>query len=219
MVPTAVALIDRSESTNTRRRSVSTPQRRLFLPTLVAALLLMVGTLPAIASAFATDLRGNPIKQLAPAGSKAVVLFFTASDCPIASRYIPEIQRLAKEFALAGVTVWFVYPNPGDTAHVVQAHHADYAITTQTALDTNQALMKLAHASVTPEAAILIPAGNGWREVYRGRIDDRYISLGDQRPTATHRDLEDGIRAVLKNQPVKQPGGPSVGCSIVPLQP
>jgi hypothetical protein len=60
------------------------------------------------------DLNGHPVEELAPAGSRAVVLFFTASDCPISNRYIPEIQRLAQEFGPRGVRVWFVYPNPGD---------------------------------------------------------------------------------------------------------
>jgi len=71
----------------------------------------------------------------------------------------------------------------------------------------------------TPEAAVFIPNGDQWRELYRGRIDDRYIDLGDERPAAMHRDLEEAIRAVLKNQPVLQPGGPAVGCSIIPLHP
>jgi hypothetical protein len=189
------------------------------MPALIVFLLLVFSTLPGVASGFATDLDGHPITHLAPAGSKAIVLFFTASDCPIASRYVPEIQAMAKEFASSGVYVWFVYPNPGDDAKVVHAHNVEYAITTRTALDTNQTLVKMAHARMTPEAAILVPDGDQWREVYRGRIDDRYRSIGDQRPKAMHHDLEEGIRALLKNQPVPQPGGPSVGCSIMPLQP
>jgi hypothetical protein len=36
-----------------------------------------------LALAMGVDLSGSPITQLAPAGTKAVVLFFAASDCPI----------------------------------------------------------------------------------------------------------------------------------------
>jgi thiol-disulfide isomerase/thioredoxin len=189
------------------------------MPAFITALLLMFAAAHATAAGLATDLSGQPIARLAPAGSRAVVLFFAASDCPISNRYVPEIQKLATEFAPDGVYIWFVYPNPGDNAKVVRAHNAEYAITTRTALDTNQTLVKMAHAGVTPEAAVLVPNGDQWREVYRGRIDDRYINLGTQRPAPTHHDLEDAIRAVLKNQPVPQSGGPAVGCTIIPLNP
>jgi hypothetical protein len=54
------------------------------------------------------------------------------------------------------------------------------------------------------------------REIYRGRVDDRYVSLGRERPFARKHDLEDAVRAILSNRPVPPPGGPPVGCSIVP---
>ena len=189
------------------------------MQSLITALFLMLATVPGRAAGFGTDLSGQPIAHLAPAGSRAVVLFFAATDCPISNRYIPEMQKLATELAPSGVYVVFVYPNPGDNAKVVKAHNLEYAINANTALDINQSLVKMAHVGATPESAVFIPNGSQWREVYRGRIDDRYLSLGDQRPQPTHHDLEDAIHAVLKNQPVPQPGGPPVGCSIIPLHP
>jgi hypothetical protein len=171
----------------------------------------------AMAAGIATDLNGRPVEQLAPPGVGAVVLFFAASDCPISNRYIPEVQRLAEEFHQ--VRFWFVYPNPGDDAKAIRAHNTQYAITTDTALDTRQDLVRMAHATTTPEAAVFVPLGGKLHEVYRGRIDDRYIALGRERPQALHHDLEEAIRAVLAAKPVPQPGGPPVGCAIMPLQP
>jgi AhpC/TSA family len=173
----------------------------------------------ATTTTLAVDLDGRPVTQLAPPGSRAVVLFFAASDCPISNRYVPEMQRLTRQFEPNGVRVWFVYPNPGDSAKVVRAHDQEFSITANTALDNKQSLMKMAHATTTPEAAVFIPERGGLHEVYRGRIDDRYLSLGTERPQATRHDLEDAIRAVLAGKPVPQPGGPPVGCSIVTLQP
>ena len=173
----------------------------------------------AMTTTLAVDLDGHPVTQLAPPGSRAVVLFFAASDCPISNRYIPEMQRLTRQFEPSGVRVWFVYPNPGDSAKVVRAHDQEFSITAHTALDTQQSLTRMAHATTTPEAAVFVPHGGGLHEVYRGRIDDRYLSLGTERPQATRHDLEDAIRAVLAGKPVPQPGGPPIGCSIVTLQP
>ena len=173
----------------------------------------------ATTTTLAVDLDGRPVTQLAPPGARAVVLFFAASDCPISNRYVPEMQRLTKQFEPSGVRVWFVYPNPGDTANVVRAHDLEFSITANTVLDNRQSLTRMAHATTTPEAAVFVPHGGELHEVYRGRIDDRYLSLGTERPQATRHDLEDAIRAVLAGKPVPQPGGPPIGCSIVTLQP
>ena len=86
-------------------------------------------------------------------------------------------------------------------------------------MDTKQNLVRMTHATTTPEAVILLPQGGELHEVYRGRIDDRYLELGRERPQAMHHDLEEAIRAVLADKPVPQPGGPPVGCSIMSLQP
>jgi hypothetical protein len=173
----------------------------------------------AAVTTLAVDLDGRPVTQLAPPGSRAVVLFFAASDCPVSNRYIPEIQRLATQFEPSGVRLWFVYPNPGDSAKVVRAHNQEFSITANTVLDNNQSLTQMAHVTTTPEVALFIPDGGRMREVYRGRIDDRYLALGTERPQATRHDLEEAIRAVLAGKPVPRPGGSPVGCSIVTLKP
>jgi hypothetical protein len=165
---------------------------------------------------FGVDLNGHPINRLASPGSPAIVLFFAASDCPISNRYVPEIERLEREFAPAGVRFWWVYPNPEDTPDVVHHHQEQFHIHADVLLDNKQRLTAMAHAAVTPEVAIFVPAGTALREVYRGRIDDRYISLGQERPTAKKHDLEDALHALLADHPIPQPGGPPVGCSIVP---
>ncbi len=145
------------------------------------------------------------------------MLFFAASDCPISNRYIPEIERLDREFAAQGVRFWWVYPNPEDTAAVVRRHDVQFDIHASVVLDSDQRLTRMAHATITPEVAVMVPSGTGLREVYRGRIDNRYIALGQERPRPTRFELEEAIRAVLSSSPVPGPGGPAVGCSIVPL--
>ncbi len=183
----------------------------------VSLLALAIST--GLTTPFAIDVDGHPVTELAPPGARAVVLFFAASDCPISNRYVPEIQRMATQFEPLGVRVWFVYPNPGDDVKAVRAHNVEFAITANTALDTRQTLTRMAQVTITPEAAVFVPQGTRLREVYRGRIDDRYMSLGTERPQATHHDLEEAIRAVLADKPVPPPAGPPIGCSIVTRQP
>lgn len=164
---------------------------------------------------FGIDLDGKPVSELAGPGIRIVVLVFSASDCPISNRYVPEIARLNREFSSQGVRFWWVFPNPEDTAQVVSQHVKDYAIHEDTLLDRDQALVKRAGATVTPEAAVFT---RGLREVYHGRIDDRYLDIGQERPQPQRHDLEAAIAAALAGKPIPQPGGPPVGCSIVFLQ-
>jgi len=179
--------------------------------------------------AYGYDLQGREITRLAvdeqDNAQGPVVLFFLATDCPVSNRYVPEIQRLATQFAAKGVTFWLVYPNATETAEGVLRHNAAYGFTGtayehHVLLRPQPRLMALALATITPESAILVAQdanakGDGLKPVYLGRIDDRYIDIGRERPQATRHDLEQAIEAVLNHRPVTPPGGAPVGCGIV----
>lgn len=164
------------------------------------------------------DLHGRSIRDLAGPGTRVVVLFFAATDCPISNRYVPEIKRLTQKYGPKGVRFWWVYPNASDTAQVVADHNREYSITGDTILDSRQSLVQRAHATTTPEAAAFLVESNDLREIYHGRIDDRYLDIGQERPQPQHFDLESAIFAALAGEAVQQPRGPAVGCSIVFLQ-
>jgi hypothetical protein len=165
----------------------------------------------------ATDLEGKGIQSLTPSGARIVVMIFAATDCPISNRYIPEITRLDHALSKQGVAFWWVFPNPSDTLEIVRKHNADYSISTPTMLDVRQELVPMAHASVTPEAAVFHVDQGNLREIYHGRIDDRYTTFGKEHPQATHHDLQEAIEAALNNKPIPKPGSNPIGCSIVPL--
>lgn len=192
----------------------------------LAALALVLCLRPAPAQdaqPYGLDLHNAPISTLAGPGVRVVVLYFAATDCPISNRYVPEIARLTHQFGPQPsghnpVRIWWVYPNADDTAPVVEQHRRDFSITAPAILDTRQSLVALAHATVTPEAAVFLVEGRELREVYHGRVDDRYISLGQERPRAQHHDLQAAIAAAIAGKPVPQPAGPPVGCSVVFLQ-
>lgn len=177
----------------------------------------LVLTIAAHAAPLGVDLNGKPVQQLALPDTRVVVLFFAASDCPISNRYIPEISRLRNEFAAQHVVFWWVFPNPEDTSEIVKRHQQQFSIGGKTILDTKQTLVRLAHVNVTPESAVFSVVDGHLREVYHGRVDDRYISLGQERPRPTRDDLEQAIADALAGKPVDPSVTRPVGCSIVPL--
>jgi len=171
-------------------------------------------------AAFGFNLDGSRVTRLANSDTQAIVLFFTATDCPISNRYIPEIQSIENEFAAQHVMFWYVYPNVGETAAAVRRHEREFGAEGHVLFDPDHRLVSLAHAHVTPEAAVLVagPDGAALHVLYHGRIDNRYIQIGQQRPSATQHDLERAIEDVLQHRPVQQPDGPPVGCGIIGRQ-
>ena|SRR5436190_9584801 len=154
--------------------------------------------------------RSDP--RLAPAGAKVLVFVFTSTDCPISNRYAPEIRRLASRFAPDGVAFRLIYPNPSDKPDAIHEHMTAFGFVgaAEAFHDPEQALARFAGVRVTPEAAVYA-AG---RIVYHGRIDDRYVDLGRERPAATIHDLADALVAVTSGKPVLQPVTQAVGCFI-----
>jgi hypothetical protein len=194
------------------------PRRHTLLAAVVALVAcgLTAGSSYAASAVRLTDLDGRAIDPFVPFASspttKAIVFVFVSVDCPISNRYSPEIQRLERRFVDRGVAFRLVYPNPAESPSTIRAHLADYRYTTVPALrDTHQALVKIAKATITPEAAVFDRRGI---LVYHGRIDDKYVSLGVERPTATRHDLEDALTTMLAGKPVQPSTAPAVGCYI-----
>ena len=148
---------------------------------------------------------------LAAENSAAIVFLFASVDCPVSNRYAPEVQRIHATFAPKNVAFWLVYPNPSDTPDAVRAHLAAYGYPVHALLDPRHDLAKLAHVTITPEAAVF----NRSRALaYHGRIDDKFVSLGVERPSATRRDLFEALTAVVGGGTPAQASTPAVGCFI-----
>jgi hypothetical protein len=168
---------------------------------------------------YGKDSDGHDVTSLAVPGTQYVAAIFVATDCPISNRYLPEVARLSRQFAPRGVHLWLVYPNPGDTLAAVRAHQTQYRIAASLPqlIAPDSRFLAHAHVHVTPEAAIFHgDAVMNQPVLWHGRIDDRYLTFGTQRPAATRHDLADALNAALAGrQPASAPA-PPVGCAIIP---
>jgi len=143
------------------------------------------------------------------------VLIFVSTDCPVSNRYAPEIKRLYDEFTPRGIHFRLVYPNPLDEDGAIQKHIEAYALPRVVERDPQHRLVKLAGATITPEAAVF-DAGN--QLVYRGRIDDRFVELGRERPAASQHDLRNALTALVGGKPIAQARTQAVGCYIADMK-
>jgi hypothetical protein len=145
--------------------------------------------------------------------TKAAVLFFITSDCPISNSYIPEINRIAASYQTRKVAFYAVYTDPTVSISAIRRHAREFGLNIPVIPDTAHVLVHRVKATVTPEVAVLNRGGN---LVYLGRIDDTYVDLGKRRPAPTQRYLRDALDAVLSGKPVAVPYVFPVGCSIYP---
>lgn len=142
---------------------------------------------------------------------KAVTLFFVTTDCPIANRYAPEINRICRDYEKRGVAFYIVQTDRKLKAADAVAHAKEYGFTCPVLLDRKHELVKRAAATVTPEAVIFAPSG---KVLYRGRIDDRYPRLGQMREEPTRRDLRLALDAIIQGKKVPIASTKAIGCYI-----
>lgn len=144
---------------------------------------------------------------------RAAAFVFVHPDCPLANRYVPELNRLHDEFASRRVPLWIVYPGREHDRNTIAAHYAEYRLRPPALLDPDYELADLAGASMTPEAAVFAPDR---RLVYRGRIDDRAMQLGVWRPSSGERHLFTVMNRLANGEPVAPFTNAAVGCYIRP---
>jgi hypothetical protein len=168
----------------------------------------------ALSVLFALQLRAvddAPLRPLAPDGI-ANVLVFVASDCPISNGYAPEIQRICRAHEQDGVNCTLIYEDPQISRDAVTAHMRDFRYSgMRGAIDTGSELARQLHIDVTPSVAIVNHAGD---VVYRGRIDNKYETIGRQRRVVSEHDLLLALDAITAGRPVGRATTNAVGCTI-----
>ncbi|MGJ5820465.1 redoxin family protein [Paludibaculum fermentans] len=157
------------------------------------------------------DTEGAPHAASGWSSAKAVVLFFLTTDCPLSNGYVPEMNRIAREYASRGVLLYGVL---GDaTVHPADAtrHVRDFEYRFPVLLDPDQNLAQYTGATVTPEVAVLNGAGT---LLYLGRIDNSVERFGTRRFKPSRLDLRDALDSVLAGRPVVHPRTTAFGCAI-----
>jgi len=163
-------------------------------------------------AASVTTLDGRAVDPFAD-GGRATVFVFIHPDCPVSSKYVPELNRLQDQYAARGVRLFVVYAGREDEDAAIRAHYSEYALRIPALRDPDYRLADLAGATMTPEAAVFV----GRTLVYRGRIDDRAPRLGLWRAAASSRDLAGVLDRVARGEHVAFSSTQAVGCYIKPV--
>jgi thiol-disulfide isomerase/thioredoxin len=162
-----------------------------------------------------SDLRFKDIRYLTRTlddlpRSKAYVLVFTTTTCPLVQRYLPVLNQLEKAYRDKGVQFVAVNVGPDDSIRAMAAQAVEYEAAYPFVKDFEARCAAALGVKRTPEVAVL----DGSRRLrYRGRIDDQY-RLGGARPEPTRHDLKEALDEILAGNKVTVPETPVDGCVI-----
>lgn len=162
-----------------------------------------------------TDTAGHLHSTAEWEGKRAVVLFFVSTDCPLSNNYVPEFNRIERAYTPRGVVFYAVQGDASVAADQVRQHAKEFGYLFPYLFDPRESLATFTGATITPEAAVLSPAG---QVLYLGRIDNRLQDYGQQRVKITEFDLRDALDAILAGKPVPHSRTRALGCSIVRAQ-
>lgn len=157
------------------------------------------------------DTQGGGHSQEEWNGKKAIVVFFTTTDCPLSNNDVPEMNRIKRDFESRGVLFYAVQADTTIADADVVQHATDYQFSFPVLLDPHQVLVKMTGATTIPSAAVLTADGS---LLYLGRIDNRAEDFNIRRQAPTKFDLREALDAVLEGKPVANPRTEAFGCAI-----
>ncbi|MEL7339415.1 MAG: thioredoxin family protein [Bacteroidota bacterium] len=155
---------------------------------------------------------GDTIKLSDFQDQKAVVVVFTSSHCSWATQYIQRLQKLHERYGEKNVS--FIAINSNDPTlsqrdaearmHKIAKYKFPYL------KDKDQAVAKMFGITKNPEAVVLIPGEEGFKMIYRGKIDDNPLDA----TVVNKAYLELAIQAAIAGTELETESTPPNGCSI-----
>lgn len=142
--------------------------------------------------------------------SRATVIVFTNTTCPLAQKYWPKLKRLDEEYRSRQVQFLSINATAGDEITDIAQQAIDYGIEFPLVKDTDGSCARALGVERTPEAVIL---DSKQRLRYRGRIDDQH-RLGASRTDVTQDDLVRALADILNDRDVAVSETVVDGCKI-----
>ena len=145
------------------------------------------------------------------AAHKITVVFFILHDCPICNSYVPEMNRISRQYGKGGFGFVAAYVDPGFSQAEAERHAREYGFAFPFIIDSDHQLSAKTGTTVVPEAAVF----SSRRDVlYRGRIDDLYADIGTRRARATETNLRDALEDIAAGRNPRRALVPGAGCLI-----
>jgi peroxiredoxin len=145
--------------------------------------------------------------------SIAVYLFMLES-CPISQQVTPAINEIYQEFKEQGVSFQIVFPNADyTTPESLHSFLQKYHLEIPAVIDSSKSITNRWSATVTPEVVVVRKKTQAI--LYRGKIDNSFVSLGKKRSVVNEHYLKDAISQIVANKKIAIPQTEPIGCFIM----
>jgi thiol-disulfide isomerase/thioredoxin len=152
----------------------------------------------------------HDLPALAKKDTRAVVLVFLGTECPVARQYIPRLNELNNAYRDQRIKFFGVYPDEGVHLLDIAKHAHETDLNFPVFKDVDHKLVDLLEVQVVPEVVVL---NEKLEKVYQGAIDDQF-KRGGRRAGAAENYLDDALKALITGQAVETDYMPASGCPI-----
>lgn len=153
------------------------------------------------------DYNGRTISLSQYDTSKAIVLMFIATECPVSNAYNERYVQLMNDYSSKQVAFIAVNSNRAESVDEIRAHAKEHGFTFPVLKDEHNIIADKLGAERTPEIFVLRPSTH--EVLYHGRIDD-----SQRESKITSRDLRSALDEILSGKPVTVKETKAFGCTI-----
>jgi len=158
------------------------------------------------------NLQGKPVSWSKKPDAAATVIVFTAHECPVANRSVPDLNRIVEFADPGGIDFLILHTDPKADVSDIREHTRDYEVAAPVLIDRDHVFVRLLGARMTPEAFLFDSEG---RLVYRGRINDRFTGFGESRPAPTRHELKEVLEKLLDGEKLPYREIKGFGCTLL----
>ena len=138
--------------------------------------------------------------------SKAIVLMFIATQCPVSNAYNARMVDLYKDYKGKNITIVGINSNKQESAEEVKSHAKEHGFDFTILKDWKNVIADKFEASFTPEIYVL---NSNFELLYHGRIDD-----SKNIEKVASRDLRKTLDEILDGKEVSVATTKAFGCTI-----
>lgn len=138
--------------------------------------------------------------------SKAIVLMFIATQCPVSNDYNERMVNISKDYANKGITFIGINSNKQESVDEIRDHSKKNKFNFLVLKDKDNIIANKLNASVTPEIYVL---NSEFEILYHGRIDD-----SRRTNEVKANDLRNAFDNILTEKEVEVKKTKAFGCTI-----
>jgi len=153
-----------------------------------------------------TDYNGNEHSLSDYKESKAIVIIFVATECPVSNAYNTRMEKLFNEYSPKDIAFLGINSNKSESVNRIKEHAKKNGLTFTILKDEKNIIADEFEASFTPEVYVL---NSEFNILYHGRIDN-----SRKESEVVTSDLKNALDEILDGKEVSKKETKAFGCTI-----